>query len=260
MNGYISFEQVINQIEGIEKGDIVYVVSDILALSLAARENKEKFDIQKFIDTILEKVGEEGTVLIPTFNWGFCKGETFDKRKTVSKTGAIGNAAIKRADFKRTKHPIYSFMVWGKDMDYLADMDYQEGFGPESIFGYMHEKKAKALVIGLHTLAGLTFIHYVEQCVGVPFRYSKAFTAKYIDENGQEEEKTYCMYVRDLIKDPQYVDEFRPLGDILEKLNVSTTQYINGVEFHIVDLVTTFEITKIEILFNDSRNLYVYNK
>ena len=39
MNGYISYENVIGQIEGIEKGDIVYVVSDILALSLAAREN-----------------------------------------------------------------------------------------------------------------------------------------------------------------------------------------------------------------------------
>lgn len=260
MNGYISYENVIGQIEGIEKGDIVYVVSDILALSLAARENGERFDIQKFIDTILDRVGETGTVLIPTFNWGFCKGETFNIKKTVSKTGALGNAAMKRADFKRTKHPIYSFMVWGKDKDYLADMDYLEGFGPESIFGYMHEKKAKALVIGLHTLAGLTFIHYVEQCVGVPFRYSKAFTAKYIDENGNEEEKTYNMYVRDLVKDPQYVDEFRPLGDILEKLNVSQTFYVNDVEFHVVDLVTTYEITKIEILSNDSRNLYVYNK
>ena len=68
------------------------------------------------------------------------------------------------------------------------------------------------------------------------------------------------MYVRDLVKDPQYVDEFRPLGDILEKLKVSRTFYVNDVEFHVVDLVTTYEITKIEILSNDSRNLYVYNK
>lgn len=260
MSGYIPYDQVIEKIEGINKGDIVYVVSDILALSVAARENGERFDIQKFIDTILEKVGETGTVLIPTFNWGFCKGETFDIRKTVSKTGALGNAAMKRADFKRSKHPIYSFMVWGKEQEYLVNMDYSEGFGPESIFGYMHEKKAKALVIGLPTLAGLTFIHYVEQCVGVPFRYSKAFTANYIDENGKEEIKTYHMYVRDLEKDPQYVDGFKPLGDILEKLNVSTTCFYNEVEFHVVDLESTYEVTKIEILHNDSRNLYVYNK
>lgn len=260
MNGYIPYEQVVKQIKGIMPGDTIYVVSDILALSLAARENGERFDIQKFIDSILEQVGENGNVLIPTFNWGFCKGETFDIRKTVSKTGALGNAAMKRADFKRTKHPIYSFMVWGKDREYLANMDYQEGFGPGSVFEYMYEKKAKALVIGLPTLSGLTFIHYVEQCVGVPYRYSKPFTANYIDENGNEGVRTYCMYVRDLDKNPKHINSFRPLGEILEKLNVSQTYFCNDVEFHVVDLESMYEVTKIDITLNDSRNMYVYNK
>ena len=162
MNEYIPYERIIEQIDDIKQGDTVYIVSDILALSIASRENGERFDIQKFIDSILKKIGEDGTILIPTFNWGFCKGETFDIRKTVSKTGALGNAAMKRKDFKRTKHPIYSFMVWGKDKELLTNMDYQEGFGQDSVFDYMYKKKAKALVIGLPTLSGLTFIHYVE--------------------------------------------------------------------------------------------------
>ena len=112
MEHYISYYKIIDELKEICRGDIVYVVSDILALSVKARENKERMDLNRFIDSIIDKVGKEGTILIPTFNWDFCKGETFDIRKTVSRTGALGNAALKRPDFKRSKHPLYSFMIW----------------------------------------------------------------------------------------------------------------------------------------------------
>ncbi len=260
MKEYVSYDEIVKKIEDIKEGDIVYVVSDVLALSIVSKEAKVKFDINKFIDSILEKVGEEGTVLIPTFNWGFCKGETFDIKKTVSKTGALGNAALKRSDFKRSKHPMYSFAIWGKDKEILTTMDYKEGFGEGSIFEYLYEKKAKAFVIGLPTLSGLTFIHYVEQCVGVPYRYSKDFTANYIDENGCESQKTYAMYVRDLDMDPKHIEGFKPLGEILEKLGVSKTYFFNDIEFHIVDLENMYTITKMDITLNDSKNMYVYNK
>ena len=259
MKEYIAYDEILNQIDEIQKGDIVYVVSDILQLSLASREAGVRFDINRFLDSILSKVGEEGTVLIPTFHWGFCKGETFDIKKTVSKTGALGNAALKRADFKRTKHPIYSFMVWGKEKELLTQIDNKEAFGEDSIFGYLHRNKAKGFVIGLPILSGLTFVHYVEQCVGVPYRYSKNFTAGYIDENGVESVKTYSMYVRDLEMDPRHIDGFKPLSHIMEKEGVSKDYLFNGVPFHIVDLEGAYEITKNDITLNDSKNMYVYN-
>lgn len=259
MEQYISYKKIVGQIRDIQKDDKVYLVSDILELSIIAKENGEKFDMNIFIDSLIEKVGPEGTIMIPTFNWGFCKGELFDIRKTVSRTGALGNAAMRRADFKRTKHPIYSFMVWGKDKELLTEMDPKDGFGPGSVFEYMHREKAKSLVVGLHTMAGLTFCHYVEQAVGVPFRYVKDFTAEYIDADGNKEMRTYSMCVRDLDMDPQYVDEFRPLGNILEALNVSVNYKFNGIEFHVVDLVNMYKVEEIDILLNDSRNMYVYN-
>lgn len=43
-----------------------------------------------------------------------------------------------------------------------------------------------------------TFMHYVEKELKVPYRYMKAFNSKYIDEQGEVEERTYSMYVRDL--------------------------------------------------------------
>lgn len=259
MDKYISYENIIGCFDEIARGDIVYVVSDVLALSVKARENKERMDLNRLIDSILNKVGPEGTVLIPTFNWDFCKGETFDIRKTVSRTGALGNAALKRADFKRSKHPLYSFMIWGKDRELLTEMDPKDAFGADSVFGYLHRNKAKALVIGLPTLSGLTFIHYVEQMVGVPYRYSKDFTAGYVDANGSESQKTYSMYVRDLDMDPRHIDGFRPLGDILEYKGISINYCINEVEFHIVDLERMYAVVEDDIVNNDSKNMYYYN-
>lgn len=256
---YVSFERIISKLDNINQGDILYIVSDILSLSIVCRENAERFDLNRFLDSIINKVGSEGTVLIPTFNWDFCKGETFDIRKTVSRTGALGNAALKRTDFKRSKHPLYSFMVWGKDRELLTEMDPKDAFGADSVFGYLHRNKAKALVIGLPTLSGLTFIHYVEQMVGVPYRYSKDFTAGYIDANGSESQKTYSMYVRDLDMDPRHIDGFKPLGNILENKGISINYCINDVEFHIVDLEKMYAIVKDDIVNNDSKNMYHYN-
>lgn len=259
MQKYIPYDRIMQEIEEIQEGDIVYVVSDILELSIRARENKNKLDINKFIDSILEKVGPSGTVLIPTFNWGFCRGETFDIKRTISKTGALGNAAMKRSDFKRTKHPIYSFMVWGKDKEILCEMDPIESFGTDSVFGYLHKNRAKSLVIGLHSLAGLTFVHYVEQQVGVPFRYHKNFTAKYINESGAEETKTYSMYVRDLDMNPEEINCFQPMSEIIEENGISKSYSINDVQFHVMNLEDIYSVVKEDILNNDSVNLYTYN-
>ena len=107
----------------IEKGDVVLLTSDITDLFLQCQDNGEILDVNILLDHFKEAVGEEGTLLIPTYNWGFCQGKPFDYKKTPSKTGAIGNAALRRKDFIRTKHPIYSFAVWGKDADKLVAMD-----------------------------------------------------------------------------------------------------------------------------------------
>lgn len=114
MSEYVSCGEIAGELSRIQKGDVVYVVSDILELAKNARENGERFDRDVFLDSLKEAVGENGTLLIPTFNWDFCRGIPFDYVKTPGKTGALGNAALKRSDFKRTRHPIYSFAVWEK--------------------------------------------------------------------------------------------------------------------------------------------------
>ena len=187
---YVPYTQIAGRLP-ICKGDILYVVSDVLGLAKSCRDNGEKFKCEKFIISLQEAVGDSGTLMFPTFNWDFCKGITFDYCNTKGKTGALGNTALKMPSFKRTRHPLYSFAVWGKSQSDLLSIDNKSGFDAASPFGYMHKNNAKALVVGLTASIGNTFIHYVENVVGVDYRYNKEFCASYIDEFGNIESRTY---------------------------------------------------------------------
>lgn len=104
----------------IKRGATVDVVSDLFNIQKRCWEIGRKFDPDKLIDAICDTVGEEGTVLIRMFSWDFCHGKGYDARHTSSQVGALGNIALKRSDFRRTKHPMYSWMVWGNYQDYLV--------------------------------------------------------------------------------------------------------------------------------------------
>ena len=58
----------------LNKGDTIMLVSDVSFLLHTYKKNNKYFDINLFIDSVLEKIGKEGTLLIPTYNYDFCKG------------------------------------------------------------------------------------------------------------------------------------------------------------------------------------------
>ncbi|MED1873006.1 AAC(3) family N-acetyltransferase [Brevibacillus borstelensis] len=255
---YIPFVNVIEGL-GLQKGDVVLVASDLLRLTIEAYRHGEKVDGNLFIDKLQSIIGESGTLLFPTYNWDFCNGTAFDYRNTPSKTGALSNLALKRADFSRTKHPIYSFAVWGKDRDYLCGLNNTSSFGHDSPFAYLHQQKAKMLVIGLDYSRSFTFVHYVEELEKVDYRYLKNFTGPYIDAAGYEEERTYSMYVRDIERG--VVNVFlQPLIDRLEQERASSFYEINKVPIYMIDLETAFRVIQDEIRNNGARNLYKLEK
>lgn len=186
---------------GIEKGDIVMISSDAKIMLFDAMRNKASKDLNDFIDGLKEAVGAEGTILFPTYNWDFCKGVTFDIKNTPCLTGSLGSIALGRDDFRRTKHALYSFAVWGKYADELVAMENTDSFGLDSPFAFLREHNVKNFEIDVTLQHCFTFTHFVEENVGVPYRFIKNFTANYIDEVGSETERTYSMLVRYLDKD-----------------------------------------------------------
>jgi len=68
----------------LNKGDVILIHSNILPILY--KHANEKKDLQKvankLIDILIDIVTEEGTILLPTFNWDFCKGKPFNYKKT----------------------------------------------------------------------------------------------------------------------------------------------------------------------------------
>lgn len=256
MSDYISYKKIPSVLK-IEKGDVILLTSDITDLFLQCQENGEIMDVNILLDNFQEAIGEEGTLLIPTYNWGFCQGKAFDYKKTPSKTGAIGNAALRRKDFTRTKHPIYSFAVWGKDAVKLAEMDNIESFGPDSPFAYLEQVNAKNVFIGASLRNSFTYIHYIEQKLGAKYRYSKKFKSHYIDQNKVDTVKEYAMYVRDL--DLGVVCAPDPFVDTLYANHIVQHGHINGVPYEVIRFNDVTPFIQEDILHNKSKNLCRYH-
>jgi aminoglycoside 3-N-acetyltransferase len=254
---HIPYDQTVNFLD-IHEGDVVQVSSDVFELASQSWQNHETFNADRFIDSLIQKIGPGGTLLFPTFNWGFCHGRKYDIRKSPTCTGALSRHALKRMDFVRTRHPIYSFAVHGRDAALLKNMKNISAFGTDSPFAFLHQKNAKMLLIGLGCQKAFTFVHYVEEQVKVTYRFPKLFTAPYVDERGKEEVRTYSMWVRDLKK--KVVTNVSPLGQILEQRQAAVKKNINQTDFTLISLNLAYEIIVEDIDYNNSRNLMRFDE
>ncbi|MCR5276680.1 MAG: AAC(3) family N-acetyltransferase [Bacteroidales bacterium] len=239
---------------GLEAGDTVLLSSDISGLVYGCMLHGQRFDVNAFLDEVMGILGPDGTLMLPTYNWDFCGGKTFDYRESPCKTGVLGTAALRRDDFIRTKHPIYSFAVKGRHSELLAGLDNQSSFGQDSPFAFMELVKAKNVGIGVDLTHFFTFVHYVEQQCGVSnYRYPKQFTAGYIDADGTESTRTYSMLVRDL--DGYLGTDFSGMEEAFLQSGVMRLMELNEIEFRIVDMFRCAPIIREDIRHNASRKL-----
>lgn len=252
------YNVIVGKVSELKKNDIVYLTSDIMPLVLNFRKQKEIFDPNKFIDAIIKKIGPNGTLLLPSFNWDFCKGKKYNYSHSPPQTGSLPKIVFKRKDFKRTKHPIYSFLVWGKDKKFLCNLNNKSGYGYKSPFWYLHKFKAKQFFIGVdYKRIGFSFMHYSEEKIGTKYRFFKNFSSIYIDENRKEKVLTYKLYVKDLRKSIDCHTDPK-LDNILIRKNAYFRYTINDIYFGIIDLGIAGDILEKELKLK--RNFLIYTK
>ncbi|WP_198926704.1 AAC(3) family N-acetyltransferase [Campylobacter pinnipediorum] len=246
-------EDFIDKFE-IKIGDFILITGNLIKFIKKAKKIDKEFNLNLLIDSILDKIGNSGTLAIQTFNWQFCSGETYDILNTKSETGSLGNIALKRNDFKRTRHPIYSFAVAGKYQNELISLRNKGAFDANSPFDFMYKHNAKMIIIGLPLQNSFTFVHYVEEMHKVSYRYNKTFTSYYIDDKGNKELVEYDMYVRDIKN--KVLTFIEPLESIFIENNVMKVSLFDGIEIKKIDLYLAYNIIKKDILENNGNNLY----
>jgi len=232
-NKKIFFEDLVFSLKkgGVREGDIIFVHSDVSVFGKIG-EVKNRYDFLKLVSNSLkETVGEAGTVILPTFTYSFTKNEIYSPKSTPSMVGALTEYFRRQKDTIRTIHPIFSVAIWGKEKKFFNSDLSKDSFGEKSIFGKLKQKNGKIVFLGA-PFQSCTFIHYIEQLFGVPYRYSKTFSGKIETETGVYHDD-YEYFVRPLGKDVRLgLDKFKEY--LLEKGYMKSIKLGDG-EILIID-------------------------
>ena len=165
------------------------------------------------LEALLDRLGTNGTLLMPLFNFGFCDGEGFDVNSTPSRMGTLTETARISGMGVRTQHPIYSFQAIGKHAELFGATRNRSGYGMDSPFALLWDLDGCIGVLDLPEQHSMTYYHHVEERLFVPWRYHKTFVGPYTDATGTTREEAYSLFVRNIEQGVRtHVD---PMGEAL---------------------------------------------
>jgi aminoglycoside 3-N-acetyltransferase len=232
---------------GVEAGDVLLVHSSYK--SFGGVDGGP----QTVIDALLDALGADGTLIMPAFNFDFCKGEPWDVNETPSHMGIITELVRKDPRSKRIFHPIYSFSIIGKQAEFLTKERYKSSYERESLFGKLRQLDGKIMVVGLSYNDSMTFFHHVEELEGVDYRYLKTFTGMITDEDGNTYEDSFQMLVRDIEKDVETMVD--PMGDLAEEVGLIKHRQIGEAAVKLMRANEIYDFTAREMR-RDPKLLY----
>ncbi len=234
---------------GVAGGDVLYLHSGLAtALRAAGTTPQEK------VATVLEGVRDavpDGVLAMPTFTYSFTKGERFDLARSPSTVGALTERFRAGPGVRRTADPIFSSAVlgpvpaaWEPRLFAVGDKDC---FGEASVFEYLLEADAWLGFLGVG-FAYATFVHRVEQRLGVPYRYRKAFEGEVV-AGGTVRAVTATYFVRRL--DEDVVSEFGPLeARLREEGHLREDRIPRGPRLALVRARAVSEVAEREVAAN----------
>ncbi len=229
-------------------GQTVLIASNLMPLSLLFRKHAQRFDPHLLIDTLQQRIGVTGTLLFPAYNYDFSQGKPYNiVTSPPQHMGALSNAAFKRDDFRRTLHPIFSFLVWGERQADFLELCNVDAFGDDSPYGLLYRLKAIMVMIDVDYKHSFTYAHFVEHQEDAPYRYHKTFTAEYTDGSGQTQTRSCRMFVRDLEQGVQ--NHYNPLGPIFAQHGVARLHTFFTSQVICIDLYGAYEIIKEAITY-----------
>ncbi len=253
-NKYKPLREIVKELP-VEKGEMLWVTADLTRLAMAVKRKERNFSADTLIDLLQEKVGENGTLVIPAFNYNLKSNSSFDIGKTRPVTGALALVAFGRKDFTRTRHPLHSFMVWGKHSDQLSKLSNTGSFDNDSPFNYLYENNASALLIGTSVKEAFTFAHFVEATEKVSYRRDKKYRIRYTDRQGNASVRSFKLYA----KKPGWTMCLWKLQELMEQRGMIWKETHNGVSFSKISLVEAYDLIIEDIRENKAHNIACFN-
>ena len=185
---------------GIRPGDLVMLHSDaMVAAQFPPMPPEARYDL--LIDAILNFLGDDGTLVMPTFTYSFTKNEVFDVCHSPSTVGVITERFRQRSGVLRSPDPLFSLAAQGRLAEVFSRVSDPDCFSRQSGFGLLHQYGGHNVCLGCHLNSGVTFVHYIERCRGVDYRYMKTFSGEIVFATGERRAAQAHYYVRKLDRD-----------------------------------------------------------
>lgn len=160
---------------------------------------------------ILVKASDGKTLLFPTFNYDFCRTHSYNPSSDPCQVGTFNEYVRQLYPDARTLTPVFNFCVYNNYNFSLKPVE--NPFSEASTFGELTKNNAAILFLGASFSAN-TFIHYVEECFKIGYRYIKLFPG--IIHNNETEQKILLQYrVRPMIDNAVVYDWDRLLIDLV---------------------------------------------
>lgn len=182
----------------VEPGDVLFMHSNIGFFGRMEGAGSMDDICATFAEALLERLGPNGTLVVPTFTYSFPKGEIFDPVKSSSAMGAFSEWVRQHPEAQRSVDPSYSVAALGARALELTEQVGQNSFGQGCFFERFD--RLNGTVLNLNFDAGSTYLHYIERKMGVPYRFDKTFDGV-ICEEGQERAAQNTISVRYLSDD-----------------------------------------------------------
>lgn len=187
---------------GIQKGDHILVHSSL------SRIGHLKDGPKTLVDALLNTVGDEGTVLMPTspnnvYQLNYIRNTPFfDVLNSPSKTGAITEYFRKLPNAARSAHPTEPVSAIGSKATYFTKDHFNQltPYNENSPFYRVSEQGGKILYIGVTLSMAGTNLHTLEDAVDFkfPVYYDEVFEIDVIDAGGEKHK------VKTKVHNPEY--------------------------------------------------------
>jgi aminoglycoside 3-N-acetyltransferase len=226
---------------GVQRGDSVMVHTSLGKIGYVCG------GAQTVIEALIETVGEDGTIMMPTQSWKNLDPETgvhwdadetdWDRirenwpayNKAITPTNTMGAVAEMFRSWPgavRSDHPARSVAAWGKHAEYLTkNHDLSNIFGDTSPIGKFYELDGKVLLIGVGYDKN-TSIHLADVRAEYPGKHA-CVEHSAVTEDGKRVWKAY---------ETLFVDgeDFTDIGADFEATHIVHTAPIGGTELKVM--------------------------
>ena len=168
-------------------------------------------------------LGDEGTLIVPTFTYSFRRDQVFDVRNT-SAAAEIGVFSEYVRDLRgviRSPDPLFSMAAIGPEAASLMERPSHNCFGAESIYEKLFAADTLFAALGITYNTGLAAFMHLERLGGVSYRREMRFDGLSIGYDGKPFEDWAVHFAWDEKRYPRRYRDRDPIGLRMEKLHIS---------------------------------------